>query len=644
MKKIYVKLFPILAFLVPLIIYLFTLNPKIAFIDAGELITVCKTLGVAHPTGYPLFTIIGRVFSILPVKSVAFRINIVSAIFSSLASLFLFLFLYKKTENPILSLSSSLIFAFSRIVWHQSTSAEVYSITFFSLCFLLFLNSSKIKNRLILIAFVSGLSLSNHMIITTFLIPFFVYLLLRKEFKNVKVFLLFALFFILGASLYLYLPIRGGLEPLLNWGRPVNLERFLWHITGKQYRVWMFTGNLTIIKTNLVNFLKLLSYQYTPFFIPLALVGVVYFFKVSKYSTIFLLIFFLFNIIYAINYDIPDIEPYFIISILIYSIFICYGLLFFTKKLKWVVFLSHALPVFILVYNFHLSSERGNYLAYDMCHNLFSSVKENGIVITNKWDFYSPALYLKYIEGVRQDVVMIDKELLRRSWYFDYLNKEHPWLIENSKVEVASYLELLDDFEHAKLKSPDEIQKRFIEMINSFIERNKGERPCYITFINGVDKDASFIAPDYSKIPYGIVYEILQKPDTTYFDYSQFILRGVFDKCPYKDERTLHNLKVYPEMSLKRGLYLLQMGRFQSSIKTLEFAAQWEETEAAAFAYQAIAYLFLDKIDSTLSFFRKAQEKKPEDKMLPQAIGMIESGKTDQLKQEFQKLLGIKAG
>lgn len=642
MKKKYLISFPMIAFFLPFIIYIYTLNPKIGFIDAGELITVCKTLGVAHPTGYPLFTILGRVFSTLSIGSVAFRVNIISAIFSSLASLFLFLYLFKKTNKPLLSFSTSLIFAFSRIVWHQSTSAEVYSITFFFLTLLLFLHSSQIKNRLILISFVSGLSLTNHMIIITFLIPFFIYLLVRKEIKNIKGFLLFAIFLILGASLYLYLPIRGNLYPILNWGRPVNLERFLWHVTGKQYRVWMFTGNLIVIKANLINFLKLILFQYTPFIIPLALVGIFYLFTISKTNALFLIILLLVNLIYAINYEIPDIEPYFIISILIYTIFICFGFLFLTKKLKWIGNLSPILPLLVLLFNFHTASERGNYIAYDMCNNLFSSVKENGIVITNLWDYYSPALYLKQIEGVRKDIVMIDKELLRRSWYFDYLQKEYPWLIEHSRKEVESYLKLLDDFEHARLKRPEEIQRRFIIMINSFIERNKEKRPCYITFINGADRDAPFIAQDYMKIPTGITYEISKLPDTTYFDYSTLTLRGIFEKRPYKDERTLHNLKVYPEMSFKRGIYLLQMGRFRSSIKTFEFAARWDETKAASLSYQGAAYLFLDQYDTALSSLRKAQKQKPDDKMLMQAIMMIETGNTDKLKQEFKKLLGIR--
>ncbi|HEX5315198.1 MAG TPA: DUF2723 domain-containing protein, partial [Candidatus Kapabacteria bacterium] len=59
------------------VIYLQTLAPSVDFIDAGELATVCTTLGIAHPTGYPLFTLVGWVFAHLPIGStVIYRLNI----------------------------------------------------------------------------------------------------------------------------------------------------------------------------------------------------------------------------------------------------------------------------------------------------------------------------------------------------------------------------------------------------------------------------------------------------------------------------------------------------------------------------------------------------------------------------------------
>ena len=60
------KYFYVLTGFFVLIIYLITIAPSVVQIDSGELAAVQATLGIAHPTGYPLFTIIGYIFSLIP--------------------------------------------------------------------------------------------------------------------------------------------------------------------------------------------------------------------------------------------------------------------------------------------------------------------------------------------------------------------------------------------------------------------------------------------------------------------------------------------------------------------------------------------------------------------------------------------------
>ena len=68
------------------IIYLVTLAPSVVEIDSGELATVQATLGIAHPTGYPLFTMIGHFFSLLPLPfSKIYQLNMLAAIWCALA-------------------------------------------------------------------------------------------------------------------------------------------------------------------------------------------------------------------------------------------------------------------------------------------------------------------------------------------------------------------------------------------------------------------------------------------------------------------------------------------------------------------------------------------------------------------------------
>ena len=68
-------------------VYLKTLAPTVSFFDSGELIAAAYTLGVAHPPGYPLYVLVGWLFAQLPLGSVAYRLNVMSACFAALAAI-----------------------------------------------------------------------------------------------------------------------------------------------------------------------------------------------------------------------------------------------------------------------------------------------------------------------------------------------------------------------------------------------------------------------------------------------------------------------------------------------------------------------------------------------------------------------------
>jgi hypothetical protein len=67
--------------------YCLTLAPTITWehdgVDSGDLITAAYTLGIAHPPGYPLFTLLARVFTLLPVGEIAYRVNLMSALLAA---------------------------------------------------------------------------------------------------------------------------------------------------------------------------------------------------------------------------------------------------------------------------------------------------------------------------------------------------------------------------------------------------------------------------------------------------------------------------------------------------------------------------------------------------------------------------------
>ncbi|MFZ5518611.1 MAG: protein O-mannosyl-transferase family [Candidatus Zhuqueibacterota bacterium] len=131
-------------FLVSLVVYLKTVAPTTSFWDCGEFIACSYILGVPHPPGAPLYILVGRIFSMLPLAAdIGLRVNIVSSLSSSLTIMFTYLIIVRlvsmfrgrpsDTLNKIIVYGSGVIgaltFAFTDSFWFNAVEAEVYAIS-----------------------------------------------------------------------------------------------------------------------------------------------------------------------------------------------------------------------------------------------------------------------------------------------------------------------------------------------------------------------------------------------------------------------------------------------------------------------------------------------------------------------------------
>ena len=174
-------------FLFSFIIYFTTMAPTVSFWDCGEFIATSLTLGVPHPPGSPLFLIIGRLFSMLPLSSdIAFRVNLISPVISALANMLLYLIIVKvvahwrKSINDINdvvvafggALVGALAFAFSDSHWFNAVEAEVYAMsTFFTaiVVWLILHWSERAEEKgneryILIIAYMVGLAIGVHLL------------------------------------------------------------------------------------------------------------------------------------------------------------------------------------------------------------------------------------------------------------------------------------------------------------------------------------------------------------------------------------------------------------------------------------------------------------------------------------------------
>ena len=162
-------------------LYLLTLSPTTAMWDASEYIAAAYTFGLPHPPGNPLFVIIGRVFSILPIApNVAMRINVLAAVSSAVAAAVWYLVARRVAERAGLGKGTSriaaglstLIGATAFTVWNQSVVNEkVYTVSLVGIAIVSWLmlrwsdrpDGPRADRLLLLVAYLLGLGYSNHM-------------------------------------------------------------------------------------------------------------------------------------------------------------------------------------------------------------------------------------------------------------------------------------------------------------------------------------------------------------------------------------------------------------------------------------------------------------------------------------------------
>ena len=590
---------------VSLAVYLLTLAPSVDFIDAGELATVAHTWGIAHPTGYPLFTLLAGLWAFLPIGSGILRLNVFAAVLAAAAAgvavqLFYDLLCsiptaaWKKTTArkatgkkagktadgsaapdaaSLLQAATggALVLAFSGTYWRTALSIEVYSLHILMLSLVLwsavrlfFLpvpDAATLRRRMAVTALLLGLSFSNHMS-TVFLLPGMLILLFVIHARSKGFFVdlgLAAAAFAAGLLPYLYLPLRAAASPALNWGNPVDLERLLWHVTGKQYSVWMFSS-ADAWGRQFTYALEAFSRDLAWLALIPALWGAVEVLRRSRRLGLFLLLLFATCLVWAAGYDINDIDSYFLLAFFVLAGWAAFGLAAFVRLRglpPWLraPLLPAAVAVIPLLLQWGRVSQADNHLVEDYTRNMFASVEPHALVLSFQWDFWvSASYYSQLVEGERPDVVVLDKELFRRSWYFEQLRVNHPIIYASVRKQIEEFLVHLRRFERDEPYDPEAIERSYNAVINGIIDRAYGMRPVYLT----IEMEKQF-GEGYVRVPSGLAFRLYRPEDLP----DPASTRDVELRYrPFDSEERLpvETRRMYASMLLNRGIYLASAG------------------------------------------------------------------------------------
>lgn len=579
MKKIFVAL----SFVIPLIIYVLTLATDVHFTDSGELASVATSLGIAHPTGYPLFTLLGYLWANLLPWAPIYNLNLMAAFATAASSMFIYFSLRllfsefrliskvasftSDLKNNLLALFITLGFSFALTTWQQATSVEVYSLqlllinTFIFIILKSYYSIEKSDIYLILSGFVLGLGFANHltsfMLIPAGLIVFFAKTKNIKPNSRYKLLAYVIGATLLGGLLYLYLPIRSSQSPMFNWGEVHrSFDKFIYHITGEQYQVWMFSDSAAS-KENFKLFFELIPSQLTWIGVLFLFYGFYVLYRGNK--TIFwtLLSTAVLCFMYSMNYSIHDIDSYFVTAYVV--LFLIVGLA--AKQLinyqVNLVYLFAFIPLFNLYSHYETNDLSQDKTVSEYYRLVTESAEKDAIIITAQWDFWVSAFWYKdKIEGKRQDITLIEKELLRRTWYVNSLEQWYPDIQKQCSNEIDLYMEQLEKFEADLPYDARLIQSRFVNMINCFIDLNYGKRPIYLTFdILQSDPD---IAKNYVKIPEGFLVRLSKTEDDIRLDYTKFDLELLNKSTKDKSDKLHEMSRNLALLNLKAALNYYQ--------------------------------------------------------------------------------------
>ena len=253
----------------------------------------------------------------------------------------------------------------------------------------------------------------------------------------------------------------------------------------------------------------------------LAFIGLfVSFFKARKLF-LFMLITFLFAVLYSINYDIHDIDSYFLLAFIMIAFFAAFGILKILEmkslQKNYALILISFLIAIQFYFNFINVNQSGVYTFEDYTKATLNGVPKNSIVFSYQWDYFiSASNYFQFVEDYRRDVTVIDKELLRRSWYYNQINTRDPNVLNGVRNEVNQFLVALQPFERGEKFDSNRLESLYRSIMTNLIATNIDKRDYFIgpELIDQEMKRGEFRIPEgCSLVPYLFFYKVSKTND-----------------------------------------------------------------------------------------------------------------------------------
>ncbi|MEW6279538.1 MAG: DUF2723 domain-containing protein [Candidatus Eremiobacterota bacterium] len=442
--------------------------------DSGEVLSCAVVLGIPHPPGYPLYAMLGHLWSYLPVGDYAYRLNLFSAFSLALAGAFLAV-AFARVASPAAGLTGALLYCFAFSPWRQGSGAEVFALHLCILSALVLLailygdNPTLRRRRWItLLGFSAfGLGAAHHHTIALAVPGILGYLAWSrgrgKPWGMTWIALLAGLFLALAPYAYLY--IRARQDCPMNWGDPSTPRTLAEHMLRKAYG----TGALnpasgTVERSDhaqtLAYFASLIRNQFPFPLVLLGLGGLILAFRRPRILFLYGWIFFIYGPGFALysaqpphEFYLDMVERFYASSYIGAAGFVSLGLAWFEQRIRASRFprAAWALPLLALYsvsMNWTACSQAGQYHPNDHMESILDYVPKGAVLCVDgdlpagEYDYYA------YVIKKRPDVIGVFPGLLAAEWYTrDFPNALGPrmmdrWTRGEEKEMLQAFVDL----------------------------------------------------------------------------------------------------------------------------------------------------------------------------------------------------------
>jgi hypothetical protein len=483
-------------FLASFVLYLRTLAPSLLFGDSAEFQTIAYTLGLGHPTGYPVYILFAKLFTFLPVADIAYRVNLFSAFCAALTVSIVFLIIRKLGGTYVSAMFGALTLALTPLFWKYASIAEIYASSALCLAIILFTvlqwKETNHPRWLFVAGLFSGLSLGIHTTVMLAAPAILIYLAssplsmrdreaprsgglgVRGKSASLGVFVGVVVF--LGSFLFLdFLNSPAGyfntaIYPSLSvWGMTSAdvdspFERLAFLYFPPQFKGQFFSVSTNEVKTRLADFATETARS-----LWLALLGFISLLIPQKDSSarwreaILLIVAFLGFLTFAITYNVFDFYVYYVPSILILSILVGLGMNAIVEMVAFVPglprFVPAVLSIFILMAAFYPSVD-----------DTTLHWKERIPPGLEDWELY----FFAFPDARKLEAEQIVNSLEQNAIVFTDWDRAYDFYYVAHVLQGRTEMDFYETF-------PQEGVTRFAESAIEYIEANIDTRPIYFS-------------------------------------------------------------------------------------------------------------------------------------------------------------------